>query len=113
MRAFVRLRRPGVLIAVPALAVLGLAGMPSVAGAATASSPVVPQPAAIAPGASVPAAPRFLSPAPAAPLPAGIERGCAAPARAGQMQCDVLVNTKAKAQAGIKPNVISWRRPMG
>jgi hypothetical protein len=106
MRAFVRLRRPGVLIAVPALAVLGLAGTPSVAGAATASSPVVPQPAAVAPGASAPAAPRFLSRQPAAPLPAGIERGCAAPAQAGQMQCDVLVNTKAKPQAGIKPTVI-------
>ena len=107
MRAFVRPWRAGVLVAVPALAILGLAGMPSLAGAATGQPPpVVVQSAAVTPDASATAAPRFLSPLPTPALPAGTERGCASPAQAGQMQCDVLVNTKAKPQAAIKPNVI-------
>jgi Ricin-type beta-trefoil lectin domain/Putative Ig domain len=98
----VRLRRPAALIAVPALAVLGLAGMPSVAGAATAP----PRPvAAVAPGASAPVTPHFLSPLPTPALPAGIAQGCATPAHAGQMACDLLVNTQARPRAAIKPNV--------
>ena len=68
MRAFVRPWRAGVLVAAPALAVLGLAGMPSVAGAATGQSPPVParaaavSPGIVTPGTSAPAAPRFLAP---------------------------------------------------
>ncbi len=107
MRAFACLRWAGALAVVPALTLLGLTGAPSVAGAATSQPPpAVPGPAVVAPKASAPAAPRFVSPVPAAPMPAGIERGCATPARAGQMQCDVLVNTKAKPQTAIKPNAI-------
>jgi hypothetical protein len=106
MRAFVRPWRAGVLVAVPALAVLGLAGLPSLAGAATGQPPPAPPgSAAVAPGASAPAVPRFLSPLPAAALPAGITQGCATPAQAGQMACDLLVSTQARPHAAIKPNV--------
>ena len=70
MRALVRPRRVGVLAAVQAMAVLGLAGCPSAAGAA-AQPPPAPA-AAITPGVSAPAAPHFLSPLPAPGLPAGI-----------------------------------------
>src|ERR1035438_6643716 len=97
MRAFVRPWRAGVLVAVPALAILGLAGMPSLAGAATGQPPpVAAGVAAVAPGASAPVAPHFLSPLPTPALPAGTERGGASPAQAGQMQCDVPVNTHTK-----------------
>ena len=107
MRAFMRPWRAGVLVAVPALAVLGLAGIPSLAGAATGQPPPAPAGAAtVAPGGPAQAAPRFLSPLPTPVLPAGIARGCNTPARAGQMQCDVLVNTKARPHAAIKPNAI-------
>jgi hypothetical protein len=106
MRALVRPWRAGVLVAVPALAVLGLAGMPSVAGAATDQPPPVPTGAAVRPAASAQVAPHFLSPLAAAPLPAGIERGCATPAQAGQMQCDVLVNTHARPGTAVKPDTI-------
>jgi len=104
MRAFVRPWRAGVLVAVPALALLGLAGMP--AGAATGQPPPAPAgAAAVAPAASGPAVPHFLSPLPAASLPAGISPGCATPSQAGQMACDLLVNTRAKPRAAIRPNV--------
>jgi hypothetical protein len=107
MRAFVRSWRVGVLVAVPALAALGLAGLPSLAGAATGQPPPAPAGAtAVAPGASAPASPHFVSPLPAPALPAGISQGCATPAQAGQMQCDVLVNTKARPHAAITPNAI-------
>ena len=105
MRAFVRPWRAGVLVAVPALAVLGLAGMPSLAGAATGQQPPAPA-VAVTPGASAPVAPRFLSPLPTPALPAGIAQGCNTPAQAGQMQCDVLVNTKARPRAAVVPNAI-------
>lgn len=106
MRAFVRPWRVGALVAVPALAALGLAGLPSLAGAATGQPPPAPAGAtAVAPGASAPAGPRFVSPLPAPALPAGISPGCATPAQAGQMACDLLVNTKARPRAAIKANV--------
>jgi hypothetical protein len=107
MRAFVRPWRAGVLVAVPALAVLGLVGMPSLAGAATGQPPPAPAGAAAvtAGGSSAPAVPHFLSPLPAASLPAGISQGCATPSQAGQMACALLVNTKARPHAAIRPNV--------
>src|SRR6266851_2083645 len=106
MRAFMRPWRAGVLVAVPALALLGLAGMPSLAGAATGQPPPAPAgAAAVSAGTSAPAVPHFLSPPPAVSLPAGISPGCATPSQAGQMACDLLVNTKAKPRAAIRPNV--------
>jgi hypothetical protein len=99
MRAFVRPRRAGVLVAIPALAVLGLTGIQS-AGAAATQSPLVPAGhAALTAGTKAPPKLRFLSPPPTKPKASGVKQGCETPARAGQMQCLVLMRTNVKVTA--------------